>query len=74
MTEELKKELKEEAKKRGLDFAEESVKKTAEFLFDAFPKIAAATDNKVDDAVVPFLGLAKPMVMDLIDKIDGEEG
>ena len=74
MNEELKAKLMEEAKKEGLNLAEDSVKKTIEFLFAAFPQIAAASENKIDDAVIPFLGLAKPLVMDLVDKIDGEEG
>lgn len=73
MNEELKEELKGEAKAVGLDLAEDSVEKVVEFIFAAFPKIAAATDNKVDDSIVPFLALAKPMIMDLVDKIDGKE-
>lgn len=72
MTEELKAELKEEARAMGLDLAEETVEKAVEFLFAALPKIAASTSNQVDDAIVQFLPLAKPIIMELIDKIDGK--
>ena len=74
MKPELKEKLKQNAKDMGLNMAEDSVKKALEFFFMAMPEIAKETENVIDDAVVQFLPLAKPMLMELIDKIDGQEG
>lgn len=74
MTPELKEALKKNAKEIGLNLLEDNVKKTVNFIFDAIPQIAAETDTPIDDALAQFLPLAKPIVMEFIDKIDGEEG
>lgn len=74
MNEELKKKLLEDAKSEGLNLAEENVKKIAKFLFKIIPELAKETETSIDDHLAPFLVLAEPMVMELIDKIDGEEG
>ena len=71
---ELKKELLEEAKKKGLDIAEDGLKNLAEFVFDMLPKIAEKSENSYDDILVPMLMMVKPKVMELIDQIDGQEG
>ena len=72
--EELKKELVQDAKAKGLDIAEDSLKSLVEFAFDALPKIAAKTETKLDDMFVPVLALIKPTVMKLVDKLDGKAG
>jgi hypothetical protein len=73
MTPELKEALIKDAKELGLDLIEDNVKKSVEFFFMAIPKIAAESENKIDDAIAQFLPLVKPMLMELVDKLDGEE-
>lgn len=71
---ELKKEFKEMAKAKGLDMAEDALKELLELALEMLPKLAAKTDNKIDDMVVPLLAMIKPQLLVMIDKLDGEEG
>lgn len=64
----------EELKKEGIDLAEDLAAGAAKAIFRALPQVALATENKVDDVVVPVLTAFQPKVLELIDKIDGEEG
>lgn len=71
--EELKKEILEEAKAKGLDLAEDSIKAVVEFALAALEKVALKSENKIDDLVVSLLPILKPKLMELIDLIDGEK-
>ena len=63
----------EELKKEGIDLAEELVAGAVKAVFKAIPKIVLATENKVDDLLVPVLAVVEPKVLELVDKIDGED-
>jgi len=71
---ETKKNISEILKKHGLDIAENAVGSTVAGIFDALPEILLATENKYDDMLIPLLGLIRPQIMMLVDKIDGVEG
>ena len=64
----------EELKVVGLEVGEESAKAAVRAVFKSIPRIVLATENKVDDLLVPLLGIIEPEIIKLLDKIDGEEG
>lgn len=69
------KELMSELKSRGLDLAEDAARHVVESTFAWLEKSAAASPNKVDDALV--LGVSpvlKKYALEKIDKIDGKVG
>lgn len=61
-------------KEQGLDLAEDVAKKLAEALFVYVEKKAIESENKYDDLLLAVLPKVKPLVLDLLDKIDGEVG
>lgn len=71
--EEILKMVADEFKAKGLDIAEDLAVNAVEAVFDVIPKITAATENTLDDMAVPVLALIKPKIMELLDKIDGED-
>lgn len=73
MNEEMKKIIVEELKAVGMDIAEEAAEKAVKAIFKAIPKALAASENKMDDMLIPLLGLIEPKVMELIDGIDGKK-
>ena len=68
----LKEELLELLKDKGLDIAEEALKDLVEGVFEILPVLVSKTENTYDDLLVPMLGLIKPKILEMIDKIDGE--
>lgn len=74
MNEELKKEIAELLKGKGLDVAEDAAIKAVKALFEILPMIVAKTENKYDDMLIPVLGVLEPKIIELLDKIDGEVG
>ena len=66
--------LMAQLKDKGLDLAEDVAGLVVEAVFDAAAEVFAATENKYDDLTIPLLGIAKPAILQLIDKIDGEVG
>lgn len=62
-----------ELKKNGLDLAEDAARVAAESVLDWLSSSAVASENKVDDVLVALVPVVKPYVMDMIDKIDGED-
>lgn len=70
----LKNELMASLKAKGLNIAEESLKLIVEELFDFISKAVIKSENKYDDLLLAVLPIAKPKIMELLDKIDGEEG
>lgn len=69
-----KAQLVEILKSEGLEIAEEQAVALCKGVFKALPKIAQATENKVDDLVVPLLLAVQPKVLEVLDKIDGQVG
>ena len=61
-------ELKKELAKQGEILAKAAVEST----FALINKYVETTENKLDDAIIPFLELAKKFVLEQCDKIDGE--
>jgi hypothetical protein len=63
----------EELKKEGLDIAEDVAIKVVHVLFNVLEKAAVQSENKYDDLIIPLIPIIKPMVLKLVDKIDGKE-
>lgn len=70
----LKEMIMAELKKSGLDIAEDAAVAVVKAMFVLFPKIVIATENKYDDLLLAVLPVLEPKVMELLDKIDGQEG
>ena len=60
--------MKEELLKQAEILTEDAVNA----VFDILNVYIQETDNKIDDAIVPFLPMAKSFVLGLVEKIDGE--
>ena len=69
-----KKQLIVKLKAKGLDVAEDFAHILTEAVFETAEDVIKATPNKVDDMFLPVLGIVKPQVLKLVDKIDGKEG
>ena len=68
------KSLVELLKEKGLDVAEDSAKMIIEAVFEFAESAVAKTENKYDDMLLAAIPLLKPMVLGLVDKIDGKVG
>ena len=69
----IKQMLVDELKKEGLDIAEEAAVAAARAIIRVLPMIALKTENKIDDMFVPVLTIMEPKIMEMLDKIDGED-
>ena len=74
MDEAAKKELLDGLKAAGLNVAEDAAVGVFKALISIIPKVVLASENKVDDLLVPVLAVLEPKIMEAIDKIDGEVG
>lgn len=61
-------------KARGLDIAEDAAKIIVEETMDWTVESALKSENKVDDILAGVMPIAKKHVLELVDKIDGQEG
>lgn len=68
MEETVKDALKAEAKKQLELISKQGIKSTFAILY----AYIAATETKVDDAIIPFLQLAEKAILEQADKIDGD--
>lgn len=66
--------LADKLKDRGLDVAEESAKIAVEEILEWLSESSIQSENKVDDILAGVVPVAKKHVLELVDKIDGEEG
>jgi len=66
--------LLDDLKGKGLDLGEDAAKLVVESVFDWVSAEALKSENKVDDLLLAVMPVVKPMIMDLLDKIDGKEG
>lgn len=68
MEETIKEAMKAEAMKQVELIANQGIKSTFALIY----AYVAATENKVDDAIVPFLQLAEKAILEQAAKIDGD--
>ena len=68
MEETIKEAMKEEAMKQVELIANQGIKSTFALIY----AYVAATENKVDDAIIPFLQLAEKAILEQAAKIDGD--
>lgn len=73
MSKEFGKVLVEKLKEHGVELGEEVAKVVVEGVFDAAEEVIKESVNKYDDMLLPVLGLAKPKVLELADKINPED-
>lgn len=67
-------DLLERCKADGLDLAEQEVGKLYVHLKEWFVESAAMSESKIDDVIAPFVNQLDPIMLPLIDKIDGQVG
>ena len=65
-------ELNEEVKAELMQQAENLTEDAVNAVFAIMSKYIETTENKIDDAVLPFLPMAKGFVLKFVEKIDGE--
>ena len=68
MEETIKEAMKKEAMKQVELLANQGIKSTFALIY----AYVAATENKVDDAIIPFLQLAEKAILEQAAKIDGD--
>ena len=68
MEETIKEAMKQEAMKQVELIANQGIKSTFALIY----AYVAATENKVDDAIIPFLQLAEKAILEQAAKIDGD--
>ncbi len=68
------KELMELLKIHGLEVAEDVATTTVRAVFATIPTIIKTTPTPFDDLLLPMLPAVEKVILDLCDKIDGEEG
>ena len=69
MKETIKEAMKAEAMKQVELIANQGIKSTFALIY----AYVAATENKVDDAIIPFLQLAEKAILEQAAKIDGDQ-
>ena len=69
MKETIKEAMKAEAMKQVELIANQGIKSTFALIY----AYVAATENKVDDAIIPFLQLAEKAILEQEAKIDGDQ-
>jgi hypothetical protein len=70
----VKEELVAEAKKRGIDLGEEAVAEMVKLAFAFAPKLASASKHSAWlSPIAAMLQSLKGDVMEMVDKIDGED-
>lgn len=68
MEDSIKEAMKEELKKQLELISKQGIKSTFAILY----AYIATTENKVDDAIIPFLQLAEKAILEQAAKIDGD--
>lgn len=65
----MKEILMKHLKEVGLDIGEDVAIKVVKAIFKAAPELAAASENKVDDMLVPVLVLIEDPLVEMLDNI-----
>lgn len=68
------KNLLERCKADGLNLVENEVGLVYKHLKEWILESATLSENKIDDVLAPFVSQLDPIMLPLIDKIDGEQG
>lgn len=68
------KDLLNRCKKDGLEIAEAGAGVFYKNLKEWVQESAVLSENKIDDVVAPFVAHLDPIMLPLIDKVDGENG
>lgn len=66
--------LLDKLKVRGLDLAEDAAIIVVNEVLDWAAESAVTSENKIDDVIGSLIPVLKPVIMEQIDKIDGEKG
>lgn len=66
--------LKQELKSHGLEIGEDTAVAVFKAVVSTAKKVAAATPSPLDDVGAQVLQMAEPVVLGLLDKIDGQVG
>lgn len=67
--------MKPDIKKIGLNLGEDVVKTVIKEVVRPYAEhYIKESDNKIDDIVLPFLDQLEAALLEMADKIDGEEG
>lgn len=70
---EMKKEILDSLKARGLDVAEEALAELIEGVFDVAEMLIVKSENKFDDMALVVLPKLKELALKALDKLDGED-
>lgn len=70
---ELKKEILDSLKAKGLDVAEEALAEVVEGLFEVAETLIVKSENKFDDMALVVLPKLKELTLKALDKLDGED-
>lgn len=70
---ELKKEILDSLKEKGLDVAEEALAEVLEGLFAVVETLIVKSENKFDDMALVVLPKLKELALKALDKLDGED-
>ena len=65
-------EMNEEVKAELMKQAEGLTENVVDSVFALMAKYIETTENKIDDAILPFLPMAKNFVLNFVEKIDEE--
>ena len=71
MDEQVKEELKQDAKTEALEYAEDVTKETIEHVFEFAIDSINKYGNNMLKAIIPILQTAEQFLLELADKIDG---
>lgn len=66
--------LVERLKPHGLEVAEEAAAKVITEVLDWAGEEALKSENKIDDIIASLAPIIKPVLLEQVDKIDGEKG
>jgi len=72
-SEDLKSEMLDILKSKGLDVAEDALAQVVEGCFDMAEVLIKKSENKFDDMALVVLPKLKQVVLDLVDKLDKED-
>lgn len=73
ISDELKDEINETLSSAGMDVAEEAAVMVVEAAFALMALLIPKVSNGLGAIIVPMIAIVKPRVLEMLDKIDGED-
>lgn len=73
LSDELKKEVLEIMKGKGLDVAEDAAVMAVEAAFALMIALVPKVSNGLGGIIVPIIAIIKPKILAILDEIDGED-